>query len=128
MLALRPNMLFFAEKLGVYLLGQPAAGTRWPPAAWAAVLPTTVNQLYMTSRDVTCHHMTSQIRESSVLHLPVNKLDTDWHTSDRMDHVRASPCFGIRKEERYDTVSQNSDVDGEVWYCKVNYVFWCHVI
>jgi len=49
----------------------------------------------------------------------VHKDKTDWHTSDRMDHIHAIPSFGAKYVPRYDNVSVDAGGNGEVWWCKV---------
>lgn len=57
----------------------------------------------------------------------MSKDKTDWHTSDRMDHIHAIPSFGAKHVPRYDNVSVAGGGD-EVWYCKVCLAVYCELM
>ena len=73
------------------------------------------------------HNSPHQVRESTVLHLPVAKIDTDWHQATRLDHVHATANFGSTMRDRFDNVSVRAPDEGALenqrWFCKV-----CHAM
>ena len=122
---MQPGFEYFSEKLRIYFAEDgPLASRRGAfnldtmPRAPTTVccVKTYETRCIQANRDI---YIQMQVKASPVLHLPVALKDTDWHSAVRMDVVRARGEFGIKKHQRYDSLSIAND-DDEKWICQVN--------